>query len=323
MRSRQLITMLLVGLLVGSLSAGSGWGNQSDAFRQNSPAAPSQEDVRLGTIGVNVPVTVLDKSGRLITDLTVENFDVREDGVPQRILLFSKENELPLSIGLLMDVSNSVRPKLKFEQEATMAFFDAIIRPGKDQALFVTFSTTVELLQDFTDDHEQLKQAVRSARPIGATALYDAIYRVCEEKMWTAPGRRALVVISDGEDNASDHTLEEVIDLAQRVETVIYTIGTTNVGGFGVTGGLTDAPGNKELRRMAEATGGKAFFPAKLLDLERTFTEISQELRSQYYLFYVSTNQARDGSFRKIEVKVVGRDNLRARTKRGYTAPKA
>ncbi len=321
MRSRQLMGILVIGLLGGTGPVRSGSSHYPAVFSQTSPAL--QEPVRLGTIGVNVPVTVFDKSGRLITDLTVENFDVREDGVPQRIILFSKENELPLSIGLIMDVSNSVRPKLKFEQEAMMAFFDALIRPGKDQALFVTFSTTVELLQDFTDDHELLKQAVRSARPIGATALYDAIYRVCEEKMGTAPGRRALVVISDGEDNASNHTLDEVIDLAQRTETVIYTVGTTNVGGFGVTGGITDAPGNKELRRIAEATGGKAFFPAKLLDLERAFTEISQELRSQYYLFYVSTNQTRDGNFRKIDVKVVGREGLRARTKRGYTAPKA
>jgi len=291
--------------------------------RPSPAASPSQEEVRLGTIGVNLPVTVYDKDGRLVTDLTVEDFEVREDGVPQRILSFSKENELPLSVALVMDTSNSVRPKLKFEKEATIAFLDGIIRPKRDRALFVTFGSVIELHQDFTDDVEDLKAAIQAVKAGGATPLYDALYRVIEEKMAMASGRRVLVLISDGEDNASERTLEEVIELAQRHEVVIYAIGTAHAGGFGVTMGMVDAPGTKELRRIAEETGGRAFFPQKVLDLERNFSEISTELRSQYYLFYVSSNQNRDGRFRKIEVRVAGRKDLRARTKRGYKAPQA
>jgi Ca-activated chloride channel family protein len=278
--------------------------------------------VRLGTIGVNLPITVFDKDGRLITELTKDDFEVTEDKVRQEIRSFSKENELPLSASLVMDISNSVRPKLKFEQEATMAFLDTIVRPRKDKALFVTFGSIVELHQDFTDDLEALKNAIYSVKSGGATALYDGIYRVLEEKMATASGRRAIIVISDGEDNSSEHTLEEVVDLAQRVEAVIYCIGTNNAGGFGVSGGVIDAPGNKELRKIADETGGRAFFPTKIIELERNFTEISKELRSQYVLFYVSSNQTRDGKFRDIDVKIPGRKGVEARTKRGYTAPK-
>jgi len=312
-RAQRIILVILALVL--------GWPGRLASQQRMQATSPLQEEVRLGTIGINLPITVFDKEGRLVTDLTLENFQVREDGVPQQILAFSKENELPLSVGLLMDISNSVRPKLSFEQQATIAFLDAMIRPRKDRALFLTFSSTLELRQDFSDDLEDLKAAINSVRAGGATSLYDALYRVCEEKMTTAKGRKAIVVLSDGEDNASEHSLEEVIRLAQKVETVIYCIGTNNVGGFGVSGGVIDAPGNKELRKLAEETGGKAFFPAKVLDLDRSFSEISKELRSQYYLFYVSNNPNRDGKFRDIEVRILGRSGLRARTKRGYTAP--
>jgi len=301
----------IILLLIGSASI------------RSAQSVPPQEEVRLGTIGVNVPVAVYDKNGRLVTDLTVEDFEVREDGVPQRILSFSKENELPLSVALVMDASNSVRPKLKFEKEALIAFLDGIIRPRKDRALLVTFGSVIELHQDFTDDVEELKAAIHAVKAGGATPLYDALYRVIEEKMTTAPGRRVLVLISDGEDTASEHTMEEVIELAQRTEVLIYSVGTMHAGGFGVTMGLTDAPGMKELRKLAEETGGKAFFPEKILDLERNFSDISTELRSQYYLFYVSSNQNRDGRFRKIEVRIPTRKDLRVRTRRGYKAPHA
>jgi Ca-activated chloride channel family protein len=299
-----------------------GWRAESSSQQRPQTTPRSQEDVRLGTIGVNLPITVFDKDGRLVTDLTKEDFEVKEDKVVQEIRSFSKENELPLTVSLLMDVSNSVRPKLKFEQEATMAFLDTIVRPRKDKALFVTFASVVELQQDFTDDLEALKTAIYAVKSGGATALYDAVYRSLEEKMTTAAGRRAVIVISDGEDNSSEHTLDEVVDLAQRVEAVIYCIGTNNAGGFGVSGGVHDAPGNKELRKIAEETGGRAYFPSKILELERNFTEISKELRSQYVLFYVSSNQTRDGVFREIDVKVPARKGLEARAKRGYTAPK-
>jgi Ca-activated chloride channel family protein len=290
---------------------------------QSSPqTTPSQQsDVRLGTIGVNLSVAVLDKRGRLITDLRVGNFEIKEDGERQQVVSFSKENELPLSLGVLMDASNSVRPKLKFEKDAAMNFLDAVVRRGKDSALFVIFNSKVELLQDFTDNLEDLRDAIYSVKAGGPTALYDSVYRVCQEKMPTANGRRAIIAVSDGEDTASRHTLEDAIEIAQRTETVVYCVGTNNAGFFGVKGGISGTEGDKDLKRLAEETGGRAFFPTEVLELEKTFTEIGQELRSQYILFYVSSNQRRDGRFRDIDVKIVGRDGMRVRAKRGYTAP--
>jgi len=287
--------------------------------RSNQPQDPDL--VRLGTIGVNLPVSVLDKKGRVVTDLTKDNFALYEDGEPQQIISLSKEDELPLNLGVLVDASNSVRPKLKFEKDAAMNFLDTVVRRGQDLALFVIFSSRVELLQDFTDNLEDLRDAVFSVKAGGPTALYDSIYRVCEEKMPTAPGRRAIVVLTDGEDTASRHTIDEAIEMAQKAEVGIYGIGTTNAGPFGVARGVKGAPGSKELNRLAEETGGKTYFPAELAELDKIFADISAELRGQYVLFYVSTNQARDGQFRKIEVKVVDRDDVRVRVKRGYTAP--
>jgi Ca-activated chloride channel family protein len=288
-----------------------------------SRTAPPQqpEQVRLGTIGVNLPVAVIDKKGRFITDLTLENFEIKENGERQQIISLSKENEVPLNVGVLMDTSNSVRPKLKFEKEAAMNFLDAVVRRGKDVALFVIFNSKVELLQDFTDNLEDLRDAIFAVKAGGPTALYDAIYRVGEEKMPTANGRRAFIVISDGDDTASRNTLEDAIEMAQKTETVTYCIGTNNAGFFSVKGGVSEAEGNKELKRLAEETGGRAFFPTEVTELDKNFADIEQELRSQYVLFYVSNNQDRDGKFRKLEVNIVGRGGLRARVKRGYTAP--
>jgi Ca-activated chloride channel family protein len=307
-----------VGGLIISLLVASAVIPAQNVQRPSQP--PEREQIRLGSIGVNLPVTVLDKKGRLVTDLALDNFQLYEDGEEQKILSLSKENELPLNVGVLMDASNSVRPKLKFAKDASMNFFDTVIRRGKDLGLFVVFNSKVELLQDFTDNLEDLRDAIFSVKAGGPTALDDAIYRVCEEKLPTTAGRRAIIVISDGEDTASRHTLEEAIEMAQKTEAGIYCIGTTNAGPFGVYRG-SGAPGDKELVRLAEETGGKAFFPTELLELDKIFADIGSELRGQYVLFYVSSNQARDGKFRKLEVKIVGRDGLRIRVKRGFSAP--
>ncbi len=291
------------------------------AQNKNRLSRPDPEQIVLDTIGVNLPVTVVDKKGRLVTDLTMENFAVYENDELQKLLSLSKENELPLNVSVLMDASNSVRPKLKFEKEAAISFLHTVVRRGQDEALFVIFNSRVELLQDFTDNIEDLRDAIMMVKAGGPTALYDAIYRVCEEKMPTAPGRRAIIAISDGEDTASRHTLEEAIEMAQKTEVGVYCIGTTNAGPFGVGRGVIDAPGNKELRRLAEETGAKAFFPSDLLELDKIFSEIGAELRGQYILFYVSSDQTRNGKFREIKVKVVNRDGVSVRTKRGFAAP--
>ncbi len=285
--------------------------------------SPEQENVRLGTLAVNLPVLVVDKHGQMVPGLQTGDFELKEDGTVQAIRSISTETELPLVLGVLLDASNSVRPKLKFEQEAAMNFLDTVVRRRKDKALFVAFNTTVELLQDFTDDLEGLRKAIYSTRASGSTALYDAVYRVCEEKMLGGSGRRALIVISDGEDNASEHKLEQAIDIAQRSETIVYALGTSNAGEFGVTGGILDTPGTKEMKRLAEETGGRAFFPTKIITLERNFAEIGRELRSLYVLFYISSNQNRDGKFRNIDLKVKNQAGARVRVKRGYTAPRA
>ncbi|MBI4468676.1 MAG: VWA domain-containing protein [Acidobacteria bacterium] len=314
---------IIRGLAAVVLSAAVISGPAIPQERKPPVKTPDPDDVTLGTLAVNLPVLVLDKHGQSVSGLQPDNFEVKEEGVPQTVRSVSTESDLPLALGVLMDCSNSVRPKLKFEQEAAMNFLDTVVRRRKDQALFVAFNTTVELLQDFTDDLEALRKAIYSTRASGSTSLYDAIYRVCEEKMHTGAARRALIAISDGEDNASEHTLDQAIDYAQRTETVVYCLGTANAGGFGVSGGVWDAPGNKELKKLADETGGKAYFPSRLIELERSFAEIGRELRSLYVVFYISTNQARDGKFREIDVKVRHASGTRTRAKRGYAAPRS
>lgn len=276
---------------------------------------------------VRLPITVTDKKGQFVTGLTAKDFLVFEDKVPQQIDSFTSEenNSLPLYVAVLMDTSPSTAGKLKFEQESAMNFIQTVVRPRKDRVLFATFDDQVTLRQDFTDRLELLDRAVFAIKKTGSqTALYDAIWQFCDEKMRSAQGRRALVIITDGDDTYSRADINDAIDIAQRTETTIFAISTkAGLSGSvpGVESGTVRDKGDKGLERLCDETGGMAFFTGDMLALERSFTKIARELRSQYLITYKPINDRYDGSYRHVEVKFSsGRENMKLRTKRGYKA---
>lgn len=266
---------------------------------------------------VNVLFTVTDRKGRLVTDLDRSNFRIYEDNQLQTITNFSKETDLPLTIALLIDTSSSIRDRFKFEQQAAIDFLYSTVRPQKDKALVITFDSAVELVQDFTDDLEALSKAIRRVRPGGGTKMYDGIYLACQEKLKAETGRKVLIVISDGDDNLSLQTVRGTLEMAQRSDVAIYAISTNSSGFFGLSAPKAD----KVLKRLAEDTGGRAFFPFKAEDLTESFENIGSELRSQYSLAYRSSNPARDGAFRSIRIET-DRKNLRVKSRKGYYAPR-
>ncbi len=268
---------------------------------------------------VNVVFTVSDKHGRFVKDLKQADFKVLDDKKPPvQIVNFASETNLPLRVGLLVDASNSVRDRFRFEQDSAIEFLNEIIRPHFDRAFVIGFDTTPEVTQDFTDNTEYLSKGVRALRPGGGTALYDAVYFACRDKLLkaqqTGPTRKAIILLSDGEDNQSRVTREEAIEMAQRAEVILYTI-STNVSGVKMRG-------DKVLERMAEATGGRAFFPFRIQDVSNAFSEIQDELRSQYVLAYKPADFTADGHFRSIDIIAADRKGLQVRARKGYFAPK-
>ena len=276
---------------------------------------------------VRLPITVVDKKGQFVSGLTQSDFVILEDKVPQQIETFSDDLSLttPLYIAVLMDTSPSTAGKLKFQQESAMNFIQTVVKPRKDRVLFGTFDDEINLLQDFTDKLDLLDKAVYSVKKMGKqTALYDAIWQFCDEKMRSVPGRRVLLLVTDGEDTYSRATIRDAIDIAQRTETTIFAISTK--AGFlgtvpGVEAGQVSDKKDRDLQTLAEETGGFAFFTGDMLSLERSFSKISKELRAQYLVTYNPTNKSYDGTFRKIDVKLNdGHGDLKVRTKRGYKA---
>ena len=267
---------------------------------------------------MNVVFTVTDKHGRRITDLKQGDFRVLDDNKPpESIRSFHAETNLPLQVGLLIDASNSVRDRFKFEQESAIEFLNQTIHPRYDQAFVVGFDVTPEVTQDFTDNSELLAHGVHALRPGGGTALYDALYFACRDKLLKSPKsltvRRAIILLSDGDDNQSHVTREEAIEMAQRAEAIVYTI-STNVSG-------TKGPGDKVLERIADATGGKPFHPFQIRDVANAFSEIQEELRSQYAISYRPADLKSDGHYRSIDIEANDRKNLRVRSRRGWYAP--
>lgn len=293
---------------------------------QAPPAPPQEEEERnpaatiVKTVNeVNIAFTVTDKHGRFVKDLKREDFQILDDNKPAvQVLRFYSQTDLPLQVALLVDASNSVRDRFKFEQEAAIEFLNQIIRPASDQAFVVGFDSTPEVTQDFTDSTERLSKGVRMLRPGGGTAMFDAIYFACRDKLMKAERRiatrRAIIVLSDGDDNQSHVTREEAIEMAQRAEVVVYAI-STNVTG-------QKNRGDKILERIAEATGGRAFFPFKIQDVSDAFNDIQAELRSQYLISYKPADFQEDGRYRSIVLTAVNRKSLQVRSRRGYYAPK-
>ena len=283
-------------------------------------ANPQQQD----TLSVNVNLvdllyTVADKKGKFITNLRKEDFKVYEDDKNQAVTNFAAETDLPLTIALLVDTSGSIRDKLRFEQEAAIEFFYSTLHRGKDKGMVISFDSGVDLLQDFTDNPETLADAVRKIRAGGGTSLYDAIYLAVNEKLANQPGRLVIILISDGDDNSSRISLTETLELAQRRNVAIYSISTNSAAYFG---SKDQDRGDKTLKRFSEDTGGRPFFPEKIQDLAISFQEIGEELRSQYRLAYIPSNNRADGTFRKIRIDVTNK-NYKVKARTGYYAPRA
>ena len=302
------------------------------------PQAPEPLD-RQGTIVrtvnlVDVLYSVVTKREKLVTDLNKEDFKVFDDGVQQEIISFSQPTDLPLRIGMVLDTSNSIRDRLKFEQDAAIDFLFNALRRGKDQAFLMTFDDGPQIIKDFSGDTGELRDTILKQRAGGGTALYDAVYAASQEllnKSPLPPGpnpdvRRVLVVISDGDDNSSNRSRGAAVEMAQRAGVIIYSISTStqwvNVDderdpAKRVNRKYEKGEGDHVLDQLAGETGGRAFFPYRVDDLGQSFLDIGDELRHQYALAYSPGNRAPDGRFHSIRIQV-GRKDLIVRTRKGY-----
>jgi VWFA-related protein len=298
------------------------------------PQEPSQQQgpvIRTQVNLVNLFVTVRDKSKRIVTDLKKEDFKILEDGQSQEIAFFSKEVTLPITLAMLLDTSGSEQYMLASIQDAGGRFMDRVLRKG-DEALVMSFDSDVDLLSDFTDDRGQLDRAIRKARinvpsagsignnpgPVGSrqitgTALYDAIYLACNEKLNTEAGRKAIIIVTDAQDEGSKIRLEEAIEAAQRTDTVVHILLVADPHFGGGNGGVS--------HKITDETGGRTISVNSEKHLAEAFDQISEELRSQYTLGYYPTNSGRDGKFRKIKVDMSNHD-LKVLARKGYYAPK-
>jgi Ca-activated chloride channel family protein len=280
----------------------------------------SQEPFRAGVELVSLNVTVVDGGGRYVTDLEQNDFQVFEDGVKQDLTFFNKTNS-PIALSLLLDTSASMEARMQTTQEAAIGFSRRL--RTQDLAEVIDFDSRVVILQPFTSNVPQLEQAIRRTTAGGSTSLFNAVYialKDLKKVVATSPDeirRQAIVVLSDGEDTSSLLSFEEVLDLAKRSETAIYTIGLRS-GDSGSQKGFKEA--EFVLRQFSQETGGRAFFPAQIGDLASVYGQISEELSSQYTVGYTSRNPKRDGAWRRIVVRV-DRPSVSARAKQGYFAP--
>jgi Ca-activated chloride channel family protein len=288
---------------------------------QQTPPGPVQS-FRAGIEVVSLAVTVVDADNRYVTDVTGKDFTVFEDGVQQDVTFFDHSNA-PLALALLLDTSASMEEKLTTAQEAAIGFARRL-RP-QDLAELVDFDTHVQVLQDFTSDPALLEQAIRKTTAEGSTSLYNAVYMSLQEmkkiraKSASDIRRRAIVVLSDGEDTSSLLSFDDVLDLAKRSETAIYAIGTRAPEDAAVNArGFNEA--DFVLKQLTQQTGGRVFFPRRVEDLRGVYSQIADELASQYLIGYTSKNTRRDGGWRRIVVRV-NKPGVQARTKQGYFAP--
>jgi Ca-activated chloride channel homolog len=299
------------------------YGTPANAFASSpSPDIDQSSDtvltIKKRVAEVNVLFIATDKRGKFVRDLGQDDFSILDDHKPpQAIIDFRNETDLPLQLGLLVDTSGSVNSRFAFEQEAAISFLQQTLRANFDKAFVMGFNGHGRIAQDFTDDVKSLETAVHNLRPGGGTALYDAVYRACHEKLVKEdsdrPVRRAIVVVSDGEDNQSEVSKAQAIEMAQRSEVIIYAISTDDSGLI--------LRGDKALQQLADATGGRAFFPFKMKDVTRAFASIEDELRSQYVVSYRPSDFDADGRYREIEITALKKD-LQVRARKGYYAPR-
>jgi VWFA-related protein len=292
------------------------------AYAANAPAESTDDQSSLITIRtrvneVNVLFIATDKHGKFVRDLNENDFTILDDHKPpQAILNFRRETDLPLDMGMLIDVSGSVNGRFDFEQTAATNFLQHTLRAGFDKAFLVGFNNHSQMVQDFTDNATLLSASIHKLHDGGGTALYDAVYHACKDKFLKDrpdhPVRKAIIIVSDGEDNQSEFSKAQAIEMAQRAEVIIYAISTDDSG--------LVMRGDKVLEQLAEATGGRAFFPYKMKDITHSFAAIEDELRSQYVVSYKPADFDADGRYRSIEISTMKKD-LQVRARKGYFAP--
>jgi Ca-activated chloride channel family protein len=343
MRLRLLGLLPTIGLL-GSALLFAQQQNPAAPPATPAPAPPAQEPVQqsqtkiITTVNlVDVLLTVLDRRNKLVPSLEKQDFKILDDNVAQDIRYFSRQSDLPLRIGMLLDTSNSIRDRIKFEQDAANNFLFSVLRRGKDEAFVMTFDDEPQVVQAFTPDTGKLRDQILRTRAGGGTAVYDAIYQACVQELSHPPRppgdqpdvvRRVMILISDGEDNLSTHTRSEAIEMAQRSSVVIYTISTSTQWvtlddpSKERTGNrkyhLTD--GDKILQALAEETGGRSFYPYHVDDLDQSFQDIGDELRNQYSIAYNPSTHAFDGRYHKIKIEVPEHKGYQVRARKGYFA---
>jgi Ca-activated chloride channel homolog len=310
--------------------------------RQSQTTAEPQasgQDNRQGTIVRNVNLvdvlfSVVTKREKLVTDLNKDDFKVFDDNVPQEIASFSQPTDLPLRIGMVLDTSNSIRERLKFEQDAAIDFIFNALRRGKDQAFLMTFDDGPEIIKEFTGDSGELRDTILKQRAGGGTALYDAIYAASQQLLNKSPMpagpnpdvRRVLVVISDGDDNSSNRSRGAAVEMAQRAGVIIYAISTSTEWineddqrdpSKRITRKYEKGEGDHVLEQLAGETGGRAFFPFRVDDLGQSFLDIGDELRHQYALAYSPPGRTADGKYHTIRIQVDRKDVI-IRARKGY-----
>ena len=285
--------------------------------QQTPPSAVDKDRIVLDVNRVNMLFTVSDKKGRFVTDLKREDFEIVEEKRPQTIVEFVAESDLPLRLGILIDTSNSIRDRFKFQQEAAVEFINSVMRP-EDRAVVVSFDSGAELVADLTGSTEELAKAIRNLRPGGGTALYDAIFFACRDKlMQDQPQhkyRRAIIIISDGDDNQSQYTRDQALEMAHKADVAVYAI-STNITRI-------QSDGDKVLKYLTQETGGLTFFPFKVQDLAQSFENIANELRHQYSVLYRPEPAKTDGQYHQVNIKVKTRKDLIVRARKGYYAPR-
>jgi Ca-activated chloride channel homolog len=284
------------------------------------PLPGVQEDsvIKIRTELITVLVSVTDQRGNLINTLTKDDFEVLENGVPQEVSTFGRENTLPLQLTLLFDTSSSVKPRLKFEQQAAAKFFKDVLRPV-DKAALYGFNHDVTVEQDFTSDINALSSAARNLKAKGGTALFDALYIAAQRLEKTPAGRRVIVVISDGANTISRTTQEIALRMVEKADAVIYGIYTATRLDEDLGPGYVR--GDLELQKICERTGGEVYFPKDISSLDEIFIQLGSVLRSQYALGYYSKSDDRDGTYRTLKVNLKNTD-LKIRTRKGYYASK-
>jgi len=357
--SRALISLLLAAVLLSSAasdkaqqtSAKPATQSQAPPPSQAPAPPPSQQEPQQGEKQaapqaphiiqvvnlVDVLFTVLNRRNKLVPDLQKEDFQVYDEKSPQDIRYFSRQTDLPLRIGMLVDTSNSIRDRIKFEQDASINFLFSVLRRGRDEAFVMTFDDEPQVVQAFTSDAGLLRDQIMQTRAGGGTAIYDAIYDACQSQLSHPPRppgdqpdvvRRVMILISDGDDNLSTHTRTEAIEMAQRTSVVIYTISTSTQW---IQLSQTDpdklasrkthlTDGDKILQDLADQTGGRAFFPYHVDDLDQSFQDIGDELRNQYSIAYIPTNYVLDGRYHRIRIEVPDHKGYQVRARRGYFA---